>query len=74
MITTLKKHGNGKAIVIPKAILELLNFTDKTQFGIETDGVELTIKSINGNGEKIMSAWEKVQKKYDKNLKSLANR
>ncbi len=74
MITTLKRHGNGKALVIPTAVLKLLNITDETQFRIETDGVKLTVESINENDEKVMNAWGKVQKKYDENLKSLADR
>lgn len=46
MIKKLVRHGNSRALVIDKPILELLKCTEETAFEITTDGDSLTIRPI----------------------------
>jgi len=43
MSKKLVKHGNSRAIVIDKAILELLRIDDDTDLDLSTDGRSLVI-------------------------------
>ena len=74
MIKKLTTHGNSMALVIEKAILDLLHITPKTSLEISTDGKNIVISPIRGAGhEKVFkSALEKVNKKHGKTLKALA--
>ncbi len=40
----LVKHGNSRALVIDKAILDLLKIDDETELELTTDGRSLTIR------------------------------
>ncbi|MCK6438685.1 MAG: hypothetical protein L6Q71_00605 [Planctomycetes bacterium] len=44
MVKTLKKHGNSLALVLDKAILELLNIERDTPLKVTTDGERLVIE------------------------------
>lgn len=71
----LTKHGNSLALIIDKAILELLNINEDTALDISTDdGKTLKISPLTGEerGKKFKGALEKVNKKYSKTLKNLA--
>jgi len=46
MVKTLVKHGNSHALVIDKAILELLRVTPETPFDIMTDGQVLVLTPV----------------------------
>ena len=46
MIKKLVRHGNSRALVIDKPILELLNITDDTEIEIVTDGTSLTMRPV----------------------------
>ena len=74
MIKNLTKHGNSMALIIDKAILELLNITDKTSLEITTNGKSLTISPVSDDkrAQKLTGALEKVNKKYGKALKNMA--
>ncbi len=39
MIKRIVKHGNGRAISLEKALLDLLKIDDNTDLEISTDGV-----------------------------------
>ena len=43
MTKTLTKHGNSYALVIDRAIMELLKITPDTELELSTDGKVLTI-------------------------------
>ena len=64
MIKKLTTHGNSMALVIEKAILDLLCITPKTSLEISTDGKNIIISPIHGaNHEKsFKSALDKVNK------------
>lgn len=75
MIKTLIQHGNSSAIIIDKPILEMLNITSETALEISTDGKNLILSpqhTANQNID-ILSSLEKINKKYAKTLKKLAN-
>jgi antitoxin component of MazEF toxin-antitoxin module len=74
MVKTLTKHGNSHAIVIEKAILELLGIGPDTQLEITTDGKKLTIEPVTdpARQEKFKTALKKTNRRYGKTLKKLA--
>ena len=47
MIKTLTTHGNSSALVIEKAILELLKIDTETPLEVTTDGRNLIISPIH---------------------------
>lgn len=74
MRKTLTKHGNSRALVIDKGILELLNITDETLLEIRTDGSRLIIEpaTVPTHKEKVRRALDWTNKKYGAALKKLA--
>ena len=74
MIKKLTTHGNSMALVIEKAVLDLLRITPKTSLEISTDGKNIVISPVRGAGREktFKSALEKVNKKHGQTLKSLA--
>ncbi|HTA16817.1 MAG TPA: AbrB/MazE/SpoVT family DNA-binding domain-containing protein [bacterium] len=57
MIKHLTKHGNSLALVIEKPVLDLLNFTDKTQLEVVTDGTRLIVQSAGKSQRAELDAW-----------------
>ena len=74
MIKHLTVHGNSMALVIEKAILELLGINKKTPLEIVTDGSNLIISPVKDKRreKKIAHALAKVNERHGKTLKSLA--
>ena len=74
MVKPLTRHGNSMALVIEKPILELIGASPETLFDITTDGKVLVLSPIqNANlSKQVMEAVEKINKKYEKALKKLA--
>ncbi len=74
MIKTLTAHGNSSALVIEKAILELLRIDTDTPLEVTTDGRNLIISPVrNAKSEKrIQAALQKVNRLHGKTLKRLA--
>lgn len=71
----LTKHGNSYALVIERAILELLGIDDKTLLQISTpDGVTIVVTPVKSKAEKkrFSESVKKVNKKYGRTLKRLA--
>jgi len=71
----LTKHGNSYALVIEKAILELLGIDDKTLLQISTpDGITIVITPVKNKSEKkrLSESVKKINKKYGRTLKHLA--
>lgn len=58
MIKRLVRHGNSRALVIDKPILELLHITDETEIEIVTDGTSLTMRPVDQNGAGRLRAFE----------------
>jgi antitoxin component of MazEF toxin-antitoxin module len=75
MVKTLIQHGNSAALIIDKAILELLNITLTTPLEVKTDGEKLIISPVRDTNEmrpEVRAAYEKVIAKRDKVFKRLA--
>jgi len=71
MIKKLVKHGNSQAIMIEKAILDLLNIDMDTELEVTTDGTSLTITPR----EKIFNkALNNTFETHRKSLKKLADK
>jgi antitoxin component of MazEF toxin-antitoxin module len=71
----LTKHGNSYALVIERAILELLGIDDKTLLEISTpDGVTIVVTPLKSKTAKkrFSESVKKVNKKYGRTLKRLA--
>ena len=74
MLKTLTKHGNSLALVIEKPILELLGVDADTPFDVSTDGQVLILSPVKDTDdrESFKAALDKVNAKYPKALKKLA--
>ena len=74
MIKKLTKHGNSLAVVIDRAVLDLLKIDADTPLEISTDGQVLVISPVRDNThrDKFQKALESVNKKYGSALKRLA--
>lgn len=73
MIKTLTTHGNSAALIIDKAILELLEITLTTPLKIITDGKSLIISPLKEDDreERFQTALAKVNANHDDTLRKL---
>jgi antitoxin component of MazEF toxin-antitoxin module len=74
MIKHLTQHGNSAALVIDKAILELLHITMKTPLELATDGKNLIVSPIGDakRAFRFKAALEAVNRRHGKTFKALA--
>jgi len=74
MVKRLTKHGNSLALVIDRPILELLKIDADTPLEISTDGQVLVVSPVRDaeHQKKFEEALEKVNRKYGRALKRLA--
>lgn len=76
MIKNLTKHGNSYALIIDRPIMELLRIEPDTRLSLETDGKCITIRPVEPHAddqqEKLKSSLDKVNRRYGKVLKKLA--
>lgn len=74
MIKKLVRHGNSLALVIDKAILDLLRIDHDTPLELITDGDVIVIKPERDEDheKKLHLALEAVNEKYGRALKRLA--
>jgi antitoxin component of MazEF toxin-antitoxin module len=74
MVKSLTRHGNSLALVIEKPILELLGADADTAFTVTTDGQALVLTPLTDpqRRQRFVTALNKVNKKYPKALKKLA--
>lgn len=74
MIKRLTAHGNSSALIIEKAILELLNIDTGTPLEIATDGKNLIVSPVQDPRREaaVRAALDKVNKRHGKTLKKLA--
>ena len=74
MRKNLTKHGNSLALVIEKPVLELLGADADTPFNVTTDGEVLILSPVRDadRGEAVRTALGKVNARYPKALKKLA--
>ena len=74
MVKTLTKHGNSLALVIDRAILDLLKIDADTPLEFSTDGQVLIVTPVRDKKrrEKFTGALDSVNKRYGRALKNLA--
>jgi antitoxin component of MazEF toxin-antitoxin module len=74
MIKKLTRHGNSLALVIDRAVLDLLKVDSETLLDISTDGEVLVIAPVRDRKrqKKFKSALERVNRRYGRTLKKLA--
>lgn len=74
MIKTLTKHGNSLALVIDRAVLELLKIDNETPLDISTDGQVLVITPLRDpeHREKFREALGEANRRYGRALRRLA--
>ncbi len=74
MIKKLTKHGNSLAIVIDRAVLNLLKIDADTPLEVSTDGQVLVISPVRDDihRDKFKKALKTTNRKYGHALKHLA--
>jgi antitoxin MazE len=74
MIKTLTPHGNSAALIIDKAILEILNIDMSTPLEIVTDGQSLIISPVRDDlhNDRVTRALERVNARHSETLRRLA--
>ena len=75
MIKHLTKHGNSLALVIDRAVLELLEIDTATPLSLTTDGKCLVVAPVRDakRQEVFRAALEEGNRRYGKMLKRLAD-
>lgn len=74
MTKTLTKHGNSYALVIDRAIMELLKITPETELELSTDGKALVVTPAGASDRraKVSAALDRANKRHAKALRRLA--
>ena len=74
MIKTLTSHGNSAALIIDKALLEVLRIDIDTPLEIATDGRSLVISPVRdgADDDPIASALDRVNARHGRTLRRLA--
>ncbi len=74
MVKHLTQHGNSAALVIDKALLEILHITVKTPLELATDGKSLIVSPVRDGkrASRFRAALELVNRRHGKTLKALA--
>ncbi len=74
MIKTLQKHGNSRALVIDRALMEAVGIQDDSPLQITVSGNSLIVTPVHaGVGrEKVAEAIAKLRPRYGDMLKRLA--
>lgn len=74
MVKKLTKHGNSLALIIDRAVLDLLKIDTDTPLEISTDGQILVISPVRDENHrgKFRKALGSANRKYGRALKRLA--
>ena len=74
MVKKLTKHGNSLALVIDRAVLDLLNIDTDTPLDISTDGEVLIVAPVRDESRKarFRQALETANRKYGRALRHLS--
>ena len=74
MVKKLTRHGNSLALVIDRAVLDLLKIGTETPLDVSTDGEVLVIAPVRDEARlrKFKQALEAANQKYGRVLKRLA--
>lgn len=74
MIKNLIKHGNSHALVIDRAVMDLLKIEADTPLEVTTDGENLLIRPLRDKKaqKRVAESLEKFDRKYSAVFKKLA--
>jgi antitoxin MazE len=74
MIKNLIKHGNSHALVIDRAVMDLLRIDPETPLEVTTDGDNLLIKPLRDkkSEKRVRDSLAKFDRKYSAVFKRLA--
>jgi antitoxin component of MazEF toxin-antitoxin module len=73
MTKKLIKHGNSAALILDKAILELLNVTMDTPLEIFTDGKSIVISPSTPHSEdQFQASLSRINDRFSETLSKLA--
>ncbi len=74
MIKKLTKHGNSLALVVDRAVLDLLKIDADTPLEISTDGQVLIVSPVRDakRRKEFQKALDTANRKYGRALKRLA--
>jgi antitoxin component of MazEF toxin-antitoxin module len=74
MVKTLIKHGNSYALVIDRAILDLLRVSPETPLELTTNGETLMVSPVRDASRqtKLRASLKKMNRRYGDDLKRLA--
>ena len=74
MIKKLAKHGNSLALVVDRAVLDLLDIDADTPLEISTDGQVLIVSPVRDakRRKEFQKALDTANRKYGRALKRLA--
>jgi antitoxin MazE len=75
MVKHLTRHGNSAALIIDKAVLELLRIDMRTPLELITDGEHLIISPVRSGKRtrRVCAALEAVNRRHHGTLKRLAD-
>lgn len=73
MIKSLTRHGNSAALIIDKALLEILRIDMKTSLELVTDGENLIISPVRdpAKRDRLAKSLRKINLDYGKTLARL---
>lgn len=74
MIKTLSKHGNSRALVIEKPIMDALGITEDTPLQVTVSGQSLIVTraDVGIGAERVREHTRKIRRRYGKMLQRLA--
>ena len=74
MIKTLTRHGNSYALIIDRAIMDLLRIEPDTPVEITTDGQVLVLTPVRDEEQRaeLEKALKETNRKFGRALKKLA--
>jgi len=74
MIKTLTKHGNSYALIIDRAILELLRIDPETPLELTTNGQSLVVSPVRADADqvKLEATLKELNNTFGDDLRRLA--
>lgn len=74
MVKTLSKHGNSLALILDRAVLDLLKIEKNTPLEVTTDGDGLIVRPLRreAHRDRVLQAAQKVLHTHQKTLRKLA--
>jgi antitoxin component of MazEF toxin-antitoxin module len=80
MYKKISRHGNNLAIIIDKALLEMLSIDENTLLKISTDGKNIIIEPVHtinndalAKDPKLLALFNEITEQYSEDLKKLAD-